>query len=318
MKLRLGTRGSRLALAQSGWVADRIRRLHPHVEVETVQIQTSGDRIVDVPLGPHLGQSFFTKEIETALLERRIDVAVHSCKDLATVTTPGLRLVAFPEREDSRDALVSREGTLHELPAGARVGTSSPRRKGFLSTARPDLLVQDQRGNVPTRLRAVEEGGVDAVILALAGLRRLDLDHLVTETLDPSVMLPAAAQGALAVQTREDDARVAEVCAPLDDAETRDAVTAERACLRGLEAGCQAPVGALARRDGTRLRLAAAVVTPDGVVRVEEQGSAAEAESIGAAAASSLLDRLGLTSLRQAGWAGVGPERSAAPRGRNQ
>lgn len=312
-RLRLGTRGSRLATTQSDWVARRLREQNPAIDVELVEIQTTGDRIRDVPLGPHLGQSFFTKEIEVALLEGRIDLAVHSLKDLATVMTPGLCLVAVPVREDPRDALVSAAGTLREIPAGARVGTSSPRRKGFLAVVRPDLVVQDQRGNVPTRLRAVEDGSADAVILALAGLRRLGLAHRVTETLDPDVMLPAAAQGALGLQIRADDASTRAAVAWLDDVESRARVTAERACLRTLEAGCQAPVGALARVDGHELSLSAAIVTPEEVVRVEERGAVGCAGAVGAAAAGVLLARLGLSSLRDATWAGVAPERSSAP-----
>jgi hydroxymethylbilane synthase len=296
-------------------VARRLQEQSPAIVVDLIEIQTTGDRIRDVPLGPHLGQSFFTKEIEVALLEGRIDLAVHSLKDLATVMTPGLCLAAVPAREDARDALVSAAGALRELPVGARVGTSSPRRKGFLAAARPDLVVQDQRGNVPTRLRAIEDGSVDAVILALAGLRRLGLADRVTETLDPDVMLPAASQGALAVQIRADDASTRAAVAWLDDAKSRARVTAERACLRTLEAGCQAPVGALARLDGHELRLSAAVVTPDGVVRVEETGPVEGAEAVGVAAAGSLLARLGLSSLRDAAWAGVAPERLAAPGG---
>jgi hydroxymethylbilane synthase len=319
--LRLGTRGSRLAVTQSEQVAQRLRERSPDLSVELVEIRTSGDVIRDVPLGPHLGRSFFTKEIEVALLDGRIDVAVHSCKDLATAMTPGLLLAAVPVREDARDALVSAAGRLSELPAGARVGTSSPRRKGFLAVARPDVHAQDQRGNVPTRLRAVEDGSVDAVILALAGLRRLGLSDRVVETLDPSVMLPAAGQGALAVQIRAGDVPTRNAVEWLDDPESRARVTAERACLHALEAGCHAPVGALARMNGQRLHLAAAVVAPDGVVRAEEAeslahvGSSAErlraAEAVGVAAARSLLAKLGLSSLAATAWAGPAPERLA-------
>jgi hydroxymethylbilane synthase len=315
MRLRLGTRGSRLARTQSEWVARRLEETDPTVAVELVEIRTSGDRIQDVPLGPHLGQSFFTREIEVALIEGRVDLAVHSCKDLATVSPSGLRIGALPEREDPRDALVSARGSLRDLPEGARIGTSSPRRKGFLAAARPDLSIVDQRGNVPTRLQAVEEGTVDAVVLAVAGLRRLGLAGVITETLSPALMLPAASQGALALQVREDDERVAAAVSSLDHSPTRAGVTAERACLRGLEAGCQAPVGALASVDATELRLSTAVVTPDGIVWVEERGAPEDAERIGTAAAGALLTRLGLRSLRDAAWAGAAPLRFAEPRG---
>lgn len=307
--VRLGTRGSRLALTQSGWVADRLRELNPGLEVELVQIKTSGDVIQDVPLGPEHGQAFFTKEIEDALLDGRIDLAVHSCKDLATAMPTGLVLGAIPEREDPRDVLVSRHGGLAALPEGATVGTSSPRRKGFLAVARPDLTLTDQRGNVPTRLKAAEDGVVDAVVLAAAGLARLGLSDRATEMLDPTVMLPAAAQGALALQIRDDDARLRDVTARLDHGSTRRAIEAERACLRRLEAGCQAPVGVLARStaDGT-LSVEGAVVGPSGVVRDTRAGSASDdPDDLGSALASALLERLRLPSLRGVGWAGPPP-----------
>lgn len=310
--LRLGTRGSRLALAQSSLVARRLEAAHAGLSVELVEIRTSGDRIQDVPLGPELGQAFFTKEIEDALLAGRVDLAVHSCKDLATALPDGLVLGAVPVREDPHDALVSGGPTLSALPAGARVGTSSPRRKGFLAHARPDLTVQDQRGNVPTRLQAVEEGRADAVVLAVAGLRRLGLEDRITEILDPRVVLPAAAQGALALQIRADDDVAADAVAALDDAGTRAEVTAERACLRRLQAGCQAPVGALARVEGPELVLHAAVVTPDGVTRARCAGAAEDATALGSRAAAELVAQLGLTSLRDAAWAGP-PPRAAGP-----
>jgi hydroxymethylbilane synthase len=307
--IRLGTRGSRLALTQSGWVADRLRDLNPGLEVELVEIRTSGDMIQDVPLGPEHGQAFFTKEIEDALLDGRIDLAVHSCKDLATAMPEGLALGAIPERENPRDVLVSRHGGLAALPVGATVGTSSPRRKGFLAMARPDLVLKDQRGNVPTRLRAAEEGVVDAVVLAAAGLARLGLLDRATEMLAPAVMLPAAAQGALALQIRGDDTRLRKVTAPLDHLATRRAIEVERACLRRLEAGCQAPVGVLARSsaDGT-LSVDGAVVGPSGVVRGSRAAPAdGDPDDLGAALAAELLETLGLPSLRGVGWAGPPP-----------
>jgi hydroxymethylbilane synthase len=308
-KVKLGTRGSRLALTQSGWVADQLRTQHPGLEVELVEIRTSGDIIQDVPLGPEHGQAFFTKEIEDALLDGRIDLAVHSCKDLATAMPKGLVISAMPEREDPRDVLVSRYGGLDALPEGASVGTSSPRRQGFLKAARPDLELRDQRGNVPTRLRAAEEGKVDAVVLAASGLARLGLSDRVTAVLDPSVMLPAAAQGALALQVREDDRRLRDITRTLDHASTRKAVEAERACLGRLEAGCQAPVGVLAVLDPSgALVIEAAVVSPDGVARLERRDDGASpSETLGVTAAEALLDRLGLSSLRGVAWAGPPP-----------
>ncbi len=308
-RLRLGTRGSLLALAQSRGMAAALERANPGLSVELVEIRTSGDRIRDVPLGPHLGQAFFTKEIEDALLEGRIDLAVHSCKDLASVLPDGLTLGALPEREDPRDALVSAGARLADLPAGARVGTSSPRRKLFLASARPDLHLQEQRGNVPTRVRAVDEGKVDAVVLAVAGLRRLGLTERIVEILEPDVMLPAAAQGALAIEIRVDDTAAADIVSKLDDPATRVEVSAERACLRRLQAGCQAPVGVLARVTGERLRVSAAVASGDGIVWVNEDGTADSAVEAGTAVAEALLAELGLPSLDDVAWVGA-PSRS--------
>ncbi len=300
--LRLGTRGSRLALVQAEAVARRMEAAHPGLAVQLVEIRTSGDRIQDVPLGPALGQAFFTKEIEDALLGGRIDLAVHSCKDLATTLPGGLVLGAVPAREDPRDALVSRGPSLAELPPGARVATASPRRKNFLTHARPDLRVEDQRGNVPTRLRAVDEWRVDAIVLAVAGLRRLGLAERIVEILDPDVMLPAAGQGALAVQIRMDDERTAALVAVLDDPRSHAAVGAERACLCRLQAGCQAPVGALARVEAGKVVLQAAVVTPQRIVRVHRSAAAADPSAAGAAAAEGLLEALGVGSLQDIAW----------------
>lgn len=307
--LRLGTRGSALAMAQSGLMAASLEARHPSLKVEIVQIRTFGDRIQDVPLEPHLGQAFFTKEIEDALLEGRVDLAVHSCKDLATTLPEGLVLGAIPDREDVRDALVSGAAGLADLPVGARVGTSSIRRKLFLRAARPDLDLVDLRGNVPTRVGAVDEGRCEAVILAVAGLRRLGLGHRVAEALDPDVMLPAASQGALALEIRASDEVARSLVCVLDDVAARAEVTAERACLRRLEAGCQAPVGALGRfRDGG-LHFRAAVAGPEGIVRTGITGDAEGAEEVGVRAAEALLGQLGVPSLRGAEWAGAPPRR---------
>ncbi len=306
-RLRLGTRGSLLALAQSRGVAAAIEAANPGLSIEIVEIHTSGDRIRDVPLGPHLGQAFFTKEIEDALLDGRVDLAVHSCKDLASVLPDGLSLGALPEREDPRDALVSMGARLADLPAGARVGTSSPRRKRFLAQARPDLQIQEQRGNVPTRVRAVDEGKADAVVLAVAGLRRLGLAERIVDILDPDVMLPAAAQGALAIEVRADDATTGSAVSKLDDATTRAEVSAERACLRRLQAGCQAPVGVLGRLSDGTLRVRAAVASPDGIVRASEVAAPDGADEAGTAVAEALLAELGLASLEGVGWAGAPP-----------
>lgn len=312
--VRLGTRGSRLARAQSTWVADRLRGADPQVTIEVVLIETYGDVHRDAPLAPELGQSFFTKEIEDALLEGRIDLAVHSCKDLSTTLPEGLTLAAIPVREDPRDVLVSRTGGLAALAPGARVGTCSPRRRGFLASLRPDLVAVDLRGNVPTRVAAVDEGRMEAAILAAAGLRRIGLEGRITETLDPDTMVPAAAQGALALETRADDRETMALAVSLEDARARAEVEAERACLRRLVAGCQAPVGAHARVDGGRISLHAAVAAPGGVVHARAATPVADAESLGEAVAEQLLSQLGLTSLRDVAWAGPPPDVPAGGR----
>jgi hydroxymethylbilane synthase len=357
-RIRVGTRGSRLALIQAGRVAARLVRAHEGLEVELVEIRTTGDRIVDVPLGPGIGRSFFTKEIEDALLEGRIDVAVHSCKDLASVLPAGLALGAILPREDPRDALVTRatradpaEGeapafggaaveagrgdavradeptaatggdagatgarTLASLPTGSVLGTASVRRKAFLALARPDLVLRDLRGNVPTRVAAVDEGRVDAAVLAAAGLERLGLGHRIAERLESDVMVPAAAQGAIAVQVREDDAAVRALVGALDDPPSRVEVTAERACLRRLEGGCQAPVGVRARAGADRLALRAAVVLDGRRHDVELEGPGGEAAELGERAAEALLGMIGADSLADAAARSVEPPGGSAPR----
>ncbi len=305
--IRLGTRNSRLALAQSGQVARMLEEKVPDVSVELIEIRTTGDRIQDVPLTPELGQSFFTKEIEQALLDDRIDLAVHSCKDLSSTLPDGLVLCAVPEREDPRDALVSLGSTLSELAPGARVGTSSARRKGFLAAARPDLDILDQRGNVPTRVAALDENRYEAVVLAVAGLKRLGLDARITQVFAPETMLPAAGQGALALQTRAGDEVTGRAVAALDHGPSHAEVSAERACLRRMEAGCQAPVGANAQVEGDRLALRAAVLSPTGIVRAETTVASSQAELAGERVAEEILDVLGVTSLRSFEWAGAPP-----------
>jgi hydroxymethylbilane synthase len=313
MRVRLGTRGSRLALAQARAIERSLMANDPQLRVEIVEIQTSGDRIRDVPLGPSLGQAFFTKELEDALLEGRVDIAVHSCKDLGTVLPDGLAIAAVPEREDPRDALVGPPGGLGALSPGARVGTSSPRRKRFLAAIRPDLEIADMRGNVPTRVAAVDEGRFAAAVLAVAGLRRLGLEARISEVLGPDVMLPAAGQGALAIETRADDARVRWACAAIESATARAEVNAERSCLRRLGAGCQAPVGALARSKDGGLRLRAAVALAGRIEAVSLTGPAADADALGISAAEKLLDQLGLPTLRGIMWTPEESEEVSAP-----
>jgi hydroxymethylbilane synthase len=290
--LRLGTRGSRLALWQAEHVKALIEGLPGAPRVDIVIITTTGDRIRDVPLSQVSGQAFFTKEIESAVAEGRVDLAVHSMKDLATSMPEGLVLAATPEREDPRDVLLSAVGAaLEDLPAGARIGTSSLRRKAFIACRRPDLVLAELRGNVPTRVRKLHEGEYDAILLAAAGVKRLGLGAEISAHLEPERFTPAPAQGALALQARAGDLATTRWLEPLDHPPTRAATTAERALLRRVEGGCQVPVGALATVTGSTLELRAMVCSLDGTRCVEGRlgGDASRAEGIGLALAERLL-----------------------------
>lgn len=291
--LRLGTRRSALATTQSGLVAERLRAAGHTVEL--VEIVTEGDTN-RAPLASMGGTGVFASALREALHEGRVDLAVHSLKDLPTAPEEGLVVAAVPPREDPRDALVARDGlTLGELPAGSRVGTGSPRRRSQLAALGLGLELVDIRGNVGTRLARVGED-LDAVVLALSGLARLGLTDRVTEAVDPLQVLPAPGQGALAVECRQQDTRVRDALAPLDHPDTRSAVTAERAVLAALEAGCSAPVGALAEVvedvDGPVLSLRAAVVAPDGgdELRRSLTGPLTEADALGDRLAQILLE----------------------------
>jgi hydroxymethylbilane synthase len=299
--LRLGTRGSALAMTQSGQVADALRALGH--EVELVRITTQGDTST-AAIAQLGGTGVFVNALRDALLAKDIDLAVHSFKDLPTAPADGLAVAAVPLRQDPRDALVARDGlTLGELPSGARVGTGSPRRAAQLRALGMDLDVVPVRGNVDTRLGFVSSGELDAVVLARAGLLRLGRADAVTETLDPLQVLPAPAQGALAVECRDGD--LVGLLAALDDLDSRTAVTAERSLLAALEAGCSAPVGALAEiaegDDGLEVFLRGVVVALDGsdAVRLSATGPAHEALEVGQRLAAELLD-LGAATLMPA------------------
>jgi hydroxymethylbilane synthase len=294
--LRIGTRGSALALWQAEHVAARIRSLPDAPEVELVHIQTEGDRIQDVALSKLPGKAFFTKELEEAILDGRVDLAVHSLKDVETAMPQGLVLGAVLEREDPRDALVARPGLgLGSLPEGARVGTSSLRRRAFLKRWRPDLSVDDLRGNVPTRLRRLDEGAYDAIVLAAAGLKRLGLGDRITDYLPFDLMIPAVSQGAIAIQLRAGDEQVEPWITPMEHAPTRQATNAERALLREVEGGCQVPLGAHATIARGRLELAAAIADLDGegAVAGRIDGSPSDAVGLGRGLAADLLVRGG-------------------------
>jgi hydroxymethylbilane synthase len=293
ISIRLGTRRSTLATTQAGMVADQLRALGHTVEM--VEITTLGDTSTD-SLSSIGGTGVFATAIRRALLNGEIDVAVHSLKDLPVAPEPGLRIAAIPVREDARDALVARDGlTLGELPVGSVVGTGSPRRAAQLAALGLGLIVADLRGNVDTRISLVRNGSLDAVLLARSGLARLGRLDEVTETLDPLQMLPAPGQGALAVECRQDRPDLIEALAPLDDADTRACVAAERALLAALEAGCTAPVGALAEvvdsEHGTELFLRAFAGTEDASIdlRRSSVGSLKEPERLGRDLAAVLL-----------------------------
>jgi hydroxymethylbilane synthase len=268
-KIRIGTRGSPLARWQADWVAGRLRALHPGLAVERVEIKTQGDRDRDSPLAAIGGQGLFTKEIQRALLDAVVEVAVHSLKDLPTSGPEGLTLGAVPPREDVADTLIAPvHRTLDALPAGATVGTGSLRRRAQLLFLRPDLKVVDIRGNVETRLNQALGGTLDAVVLAEAGLLRLGLAPHVTERLGPPRFLPAVGQGALGIECRADDPATRALLAPLDDPDTRRAVRAERRTLAELEGGCMIPLAAWGHATALGLTLVAAVFDPDGRERV--------------------------------------------------
>lgn len=290
--LVIGSRGSQLALVQSEGMAEALREANPGLDVTIDIIHTKGDKILDVPLAKIGGKGLFTKELEVALLDGRVDLAVHSLKDLPTEFPEGLMLAAVPAREIPYDAFVCAKWRhLDDMPAGSKVGTSSLRRQAQVLARRPDLRVVDLRGNVETRLRKVQEGVVDAAILACAGLERLGLYDAITARLEEDVMVSAPAQGALGIEIRSDDEETARILESVSDPVATVEVTAERSCLAALEGGCQVPIGALARLSGTTLRLTACVCSLDGstVLRTECEGHASEAIDMGKQAAKNLL-----------------------------
>ncbi len=286
--LVIASRGSQLALWQANWVKGQLAALGHESRIEI--IKTTGDKITDVPLAKVGTKGLFTKEIEEALLDGRADLAVHSLKDLPTELPAGLVLAAVPPREDPRDAIVGRR--LADLPAGAKVGTSSLRRSAQLKKLRPDLVIESVRGNLDTRLRKLDEGQYDAIVLAAAGLRRLGWGDRIAETLGSDVMCSAVGQGALAIETREAGAGYDAVRA-LDDPATHSAVLAERGVLGSLGGGCQVPIGAHARISDGRLFLLGVVAAPDGseLIRAEADGPVVDAEPLGRALGALLLER---------------------------
>jgi hydroxymethylbilane synthase len=281
--LTIGSRGSQLALWQARWVESRLGEHGIACRIEI--IRTTGDKITDVPLAKVGVKGLFTKEIEEALLSGQIDLAVHSLKDMPTDLPAGLEIAAVPEREDARDAIAG--ARLADLSAGARVGTSSLRRGAQLRRFRQDLIIESVRGNVDTRLRKLDEGQFDAIVMAAAGLKRLGWENRIAETLPPEIMCPAPGQGALAIEARSGSA----ACLILEHAPSRASVNAERAVLASLGGGCQVPIGAYARIENAILFLTAVVVSPDGREFVHQtgQGNPMDAETIGRSVGEALL-----------------------------
>lgn len=296
MIVRIGTRASKLALEQSRWVKGQIEKNHPEVRVELVRITTSGDRIQDAPLSAIGGKGLFVKEIEEALLQGRVDLAVHSMKDVPSALPPGLFLAVFPERENPADALISRDGSgLTRLPPGATVGTSSLRRGAQILRLRPDLRLVPLRGNVDTRLRKLDAGEVHAIVLAMAGLRRLGLAHRITQALPATQVLPAIGQGALGLEARVGDEQILPVIRFLDHKPTRLMVEAERGFLDELQGGCQVPIGGLAELKGDQIHMEGMVAELDGsnVIRDHGQGPSDQSGQVGRILARKILDQGG-------------------------
>ncbi len=292
--VKIGTRGSKLALWQANWVKDRLEENNPGLSVELVIIKTSGDKILDVPLANIGGKGLFVKEIEEALMDGRIDLAVHSMKDMPAELPEGLIIGAVPERETPFDALISRGGIcFSDLPEGADLGTSSLRRAAQIQHLRPDITIVPLRGNIDTRLAKLERGEMAAIILASAGLTRLGLAEKITEQLDETTMLPAVAQGALCIETRENDSEVDKLVGTINHGKTHTAVVAERAFLKRLEGGCQVPIAALAKIDGEAISMDGLVADVDGskIFREQISGSTGAAAALGTELAERLLSK---------------------------
>ncbi|KHN55868.1 hydroxymethylbilane synthase [Pectobacterium fontis] len=306
--IRIATRQSPLALWQARHVQQRLNHLYPDLPVELVPMVTRGDIILDTPLAKVGGKGLFVKELELALLEGRADIAVHSMKDVPVEFPEGLGLTTICERDDPRDAFVSnRYDNLEQLPKGSCVGTSSLRRQCQLRARRPDLVIRDLRGNVGTRLAKLDNGEYDAIILAVAGLKRLGLEERIRYALSPEESLPAVGQGAIGIECRLEDARIRQLLAPLNHRATAARVAAERAMNVRLEGGCQVPIGSYAELEGDTLWLRALVGAPDGSQMIvgERRGSVSDAEHIGIALAEELLAK-GASAILQAVYHGSG------------
>ncbi|MDY6892736.1 MAG: hydroxymethylbilane synthase [Chloroflexota bacterium] len=296
--IRVGSRRSKLAITQSQSVITELVKVHPDLEFELIEVVTTGDRHRQISLEELGGEGVFVRELEQALEQNRIDLAVHSAKDMPTKIAEGLRLAAISKRVDPRDVIVSRSGKLSELASGARVGTGSQRRAVQLRVQRPDVEVCGLRGNVDTRLRKVSSGELDAVLLAAAALIRLGMEDRITESLDPDSFTPAVGQGALGIEIRADDVDMAEIVAPLNHESTWLSVLAERAFLEALGGGCRAPIAALGNVDAGVLHMHGIVANPSGsdILRAEVSGGVADPESVGRMLAQKMME-IGAASL---------------------
>jgi len=293
-ELRIGTRGSQLALFQANWVKDQLVQTHPDLKVTLIKIKTTGDKIQDAPLAKIGGKGLFVKEIEEALLQKKIDLAVHSIKDVPTEFPKGLHLPVITKREDPRDVFISKDGRiLKDLPPGAKIGTSSLRRQAQLLHFRSDFELIPLRGNLDTRLKKLKTLNLDAIVLALAGVKRLGLEERITEIIPTDISLPAIGQGALGIETRMDDKEVEGQIRFLNDRDSSIAVTAERAFLKKLEGGCQVPIAAYARIFGATLQIDGLVGTIDGrrLIRHHVEGPIEKAGSLGIELAEILLGK---------------------------
>ncbi len=304
-QIRIGTRGSALALAQATEVQNRLSSIYgDEVSFETVIIKTSGDKILDRALAAVGGKGLFTKELEEALLDNSVDIAVHSMKDVQALLPDELEIACVLPREDVRDAFVSLTAkSLQDLPQGAVIGTASIRREAFIRNKRPDLKTVLFRGNVQTRLRKLEEGEAHATLLAAAGLRRLGLSDRITQLIPVEEMLPAPAQGAIGIEVRKSDARTKEIISAIHDRDSGIAVEAERAFLSQLDGSCRTPIAALARIDGDAISFKGAILTPDGArsYETERSGAVKDAAALGKDAARELYERGGKDVFRDAG-----------------
>jgi hydroxymethylbilane synthase len=306
--LRIGSRGSKLALRQAELLRERLVAAHPEWAVpsaiESVVIRTTGDKVTDRPLAEIGGKGVFIKELEEALADQRIDLAVHSLKDVPAFLPQGFALAAHLPREDARDALIARDGaaSLAALPRGASVGTSSPRRQAQLLNLRPDLSIVPLRGNVDTRLAKIAAGAADATILALAGLKRIGRENEASAILSAAEMLPAATQGIIAIEIREHDARMRSLLAPIDHQATAICAGAERALLETLKGDCRTPIAALATLDGNRITLDAMLLSPDGTIchRAQHSTTTSRARELGREIGAALIEKAG------PGFAGIG------------